>query len=364
MKTRNFRPLSASLALLLAAGCGRSEGAETTRVTPTMVLAPQDMAVAEVGPVGTGMLLTGTLRPDNSASVKAQAPGTISGLRVKEGERVRAGQVLAVVQAAGIQSQAAGAQAGVASAEAGLALARRQMESARTLYQAGAMSELDYRATQAGYEAARGQLAAARAGATGANEAAGRATVRAPMSGVVSERLVEEGEAVAPGQPLVTIVDPTKLQLQASVPATSVGQLRVGAPVEFRVQGYPGRVFRGVVERINPVADAATRQVEIYVTVPNNGGALVAGLFAEGQVQSEARNALAVPAKAVDQTGQTASVLRVRAGKTERVSVQTGLRDPNAERVEVVAGLAPGDTVLVGAAMGTTPGTPVRVGGS
>jgi multidrug efflux pump subunit AcrA (membrane-fusion protein) len=137
----------------------------------------------------------------------------------------------------------------------------------------------------------------------------------------------------------------------------------VGAPVEFRVQGYPGRVFTGVVERINPVADPATRQVEIYVTVPNNGGALVAGLFAEGQVQSEARDALAVPAKAVDQTGQTASVLRVRAGKTERVPVQTGLRDPNAERVEVVAGLAPGDTVLVGAAMGTTPGTPVRVGG-
>lgn len=363
MKTRNFRPLSASLALLVAAGCGRSDGAEPTQAPPAMVLAPEDVAVAEVGPIGAGMLLTGTLRPENFASVKAQAPGTISGMRIKQGERVRAGQVLATIQAAGIQSQAAGAQAGVASAEAGLALARRQMESARTLYQAGAMSELDFRTAQAGYEAARGQLAAARAGATGAAEAAGRATVRAPMSGVVSERLVEDGEAVAPGQALLTIVDPARLQLEASVPATSVGQLRVGAPVEFRVQGYPGRVFTGVVERINPVADPATRQVQTYITVPNVGGALVAGLFAEGQVQSESRNALAVPATAVKQTGQAASVLRVRAGKVEQVPVQLGLRDPDAERVEIVAGISAGDTVLVGAATGTTPGTPVRVGG-
>ena len=358
------RLLGALVPLLVAAGCSRPGGAETAEASQTMVLSPQDVAVAEVGPIGAGIQLTGTLAPDNSATVKAQAPGTIVGLRIKQGERVRAGQVLATIQAAGIQSQAAGARAGVAAAQAAVALARRQMESARALYQAGAMSELDYRAAQAQYEAARGQLAAAQAGATGANEAAGRATVTAPISGVVSERLVEEGEAVNPGQSLLTIVDPNQLRLEASVPATQVSAVRVGAPVEFSVQGYPGRTFVGKIERINPVADPATRQVQIYATVPNSAGTLVAGLFAQGRIESESRNSLSLPATAVEQSGESATVLRVRQGKTERVPVQVGIRDATAERVEIAGGIAAGDTVLAGAAAGTTPGTPVRVSGS
>jgi len=100
--------------------------------------------------------------------------------------------------------------------------------------------------------------------------------------------------------------------------------------------------------------------VPVVVSIPNGQG-LVAGLFAEGRVESQVRQALMVPATAVDERGVTPSVLRLRGGKTERVAVQLGVRDPDTERVEVTGGLAPGDTLLVGAAVGTTPGTPVRV---
>jgi hypothetical protein len=136
----------------------------------------------------------------------------------------------------------------------------------------------------------------------------------------------------------------------------------VGTPVEFTVAGRPG-VSTGAVDRINPVADPATRQVKIFVTVPNRERTLVAGLFAEGRVATEVRDALAVPLAAIDRSRGAPAALRLAGGTVERVPVELGIEDPQAEVVEVRAGLAAGDLVLVGAARGITPGTPVRAGG-
>jgi RND family efflux transporter MFP subunit len=151
------------------------------------------------------------------------------------------------------------------------------------------------------------------------------------------------------------------MRLQANVPADQLGELRIGSTVRFTVNGYPGRTFNGTVQRIAPAADPATRQVPVVVTLPNAEGTLVAGLFAEGRVESTVRQGIMVPASAVDERGVTAAVLRLRAGKVERLPVQLGLRDPDSERVEVTAGVAAGDTLLVGPAIGTAPGTPVRI---
>lgn len=189
----------------------------------------------------------------------------------------------------------------------------------------------------------------------------GKTSVTSPIAGVVSDRPVNAGDVVQPGGALFTIVDPGSMRLEASVPAGLLGQVRLGAPVRFSVAGYPGRTFTGTVQRINPAADPATRQVPILVTIPNEEGALVGGLFAEGRVQSESRQGIAVPANAVDERGVSPAALRLRAGKTERVPVQLGTRDPESDRVEIVSGLAAGDTVLTGGALGTAPGTPVRV---
>jgi hypothetical protein len=100
------------------------------------------------------------------------------------------------------------------------------------------------------------------------------------------------------------------------------------------------------------------------VDVPNTGGQLVAGLFAEGRVTSERRRAVVVPARAVDTSGQRPWVLRLRDGKAERVTVEVGLRDDRAERLEILSGLAAGDVLLAGAARAVTPGTPVTVTGA
>jgi RND family efflux transporter MFP subunit len=172
---------------------------------------------------------------------------------------------------------------------------------------------------------------------------------------------VSSGDIVQPGSSLFTVVDPSSMRLEASVPAEQLSEIRVGVPVTFTVSGYPGREFVGRIVRVNPTADPTTRQVRIYVSIPNAGRTLVGGLFASGRVSTASRTGLVVPSSAVDLRGTSPSVMRVRGGKVEKVTVQVGVNDKSSETTEVLAGLSAGDTLLVGAAQGITPGTPVRI---
>ena len=135
----------------------------------------------------------------------------------------------------------------------------------------------------------------------------------------------------------------------------------IGVPVNFTVSGYPGRQFVGRITRINPTADPTTRQVRIYVSIPNEGRALVGGLFANGRMSTATKMGLVVPQAAVDVRGSIPSVMRVRQGKAEKVQVQIGLTDKTSETIEVLSGVQAGDTLLLGAAQGITPGTLVRI---
>jgi membrane fusion protein, multidrug efflux system len=160
---------------------------------------------------------------------------------------------------------------------------------------------------------------------------------------------------------MITVVAPETMRLDAAVPAERLGELAVGLPVAFTVRGYPGRTFEGRIDRINPSADPTTRQVPIYVSIPNQSGELVSGLYAEGRVASQSREAVAVPPAAIDEQGGQASVVKIVDGKAERVPVQLGLRDEDSERVEILAGVAVGDQLLVGAAKAITPGSAVEL---
>jgi RND family efflux transporter MFP subunit len=155
-------------------------------------------------------------------------------------------------------------------------------------------------------------------------------------------------------------VDLRTLRLEATVPVEEVGRLHVGTPVEFGVSGFDRRIS-GKIERINPAVDPATRQVRIYVTIPNTEQSLVAGLFAEGRVATDARRAVAVPASAVDRRGTAPVIHRVKGGKVNVVPVRLGVQDEAAELVEVQSGLAKGDTVLLGSAQAVTEGSTVRI---
>ena len=162
----------------------------------------------------------------------------------------------------------------------------------------------------------------------------------------------------------MTIIDPSRMQFVASVPADAVGALRPGVPVEFRLPAYERERFTGRITRINPAVDPLTRQVQIYVAVPNRPRRLVAGVFAEGRVTTATREALVAPADAVEASGESASVLRLRDGRVERVAVTIGLRDEQNGRIEILSGLSSHDRLLTGAAQSVSPGARVEIAGS
>ena len=176
-------------------------------------------------------------------------------------------------------------------------------------------------------------------------------------------REISAGDVVQPGALLYTVVDPSSMQLEATVPADQLQALKVGTPVEFTVSAYGTRRFQGRIDRINPAVDPATRQVRIYVTIPNRDQGLVAGLFTEGRVESQRKRVPAIPVAALDPKGRSTEVLRLREARVQRVRVKLGIRDLARELVEVESGLALGDTVLLGFSQGLVDGTIVRVQG-
>jgi RND family efflux transporter MFP subunit len=347
---------------ILALSSCKEKDAKAAPETPTVVeVGRENIAVASTGELKSGPAISGTLEPEEAATVRAEVAGPILDTYVDRGQPVRSGQLLMRIDDTALRETYLSAQSAARSAKLSLDNAKRDLERNTTLEKAGAIAERDLEAAQSAFATAEAQYADAQSRLTAAKQQLDKAQIRAPFSGVVSDRPVNAGDVVQPGTALITVVDPSSMRLEASVPAEQISAVKAGAPVQFSVNGYPDRTFTGHIDRINPAADPATRQVRIYVSIPNAKSALVAGLFAQGRVASETRKGLIVPMTAVDQRGVTPVAMRVSRGKVEKVPVQLGLRDPATQKVEITAGLNPGDTLLLGAAQGITPGTPVRV---
>lgn len=357
----NGRAALAAVALLGLAACGAESDAAQEKAPEAVELGPEAVVVVQVQEIRTGPQLSGTLSAEREAQVRAQVGGQVLEVYADQGQAVRSGQPLARIDASALTDAATSAGTQVRSAELSVQMAQRNYERAQTLNQAGAMSDRDLETARNQLAQAQASLAGARSTRATASKQLGNTTVRAPITGIVATRPVSAGDIVQPGAQLFTVVDPKSMRLEANVPADQLGQLQVGSTVRFTVNGYPGRDFTGTVQRIAPAADPTTRQVPVVITIPNTEGVLVAGLFAEGRVESQSRQGIMVPAAAVDERGVAPAVLRLRGGKAERVAVTLGLRDADDDTVEITGGVAAGDTLLVGAALGTTPGTRVTV---
>jgi membrane fusion protein, multidrug efflux system len=353
-----------TVAALGVAGC-QKEQAEAKSATPAAPAAVEVgreniIAVAQQE-IATGPLISGTLTAEREATVRAEVAGSVLQVTAEVGQVVRQGAVLARIEDQTQRDTHASAETSVRSAQTALDVAEREATRTANLVKGGALPEREIEMTRNAVEAAQAQLATARAQLASAKKQLDNATVRAPMTGIVSARPANGGDVVTVGTELYKIIDPSSMRLNAAVPAESLAAIKVGLPVEFDVRGY-GQRFTGHIERISPTADPVTRQVSIFVTIPNKGGRLVAGLFAEGRVTQQAKKTLVVPANAVSVTAAgEAWVMRIKDGKAERVTVTIGLRDDQTERVELASGVQAGDQLLVGAAQGLTPGTPVRV---
>jgi RND family efflux transporter MFP subunit len=348
-------------ALIAVVACNGGAAAESDSTAAETTIGAENIAVVTSGVLQSGPTVSGSLMPEREAAVRAQVGGSVLQTFVDQGQAVRAGQTLGRIESGGLQDVYLSARSGVTSASNNADIARRELERAQKLLAAGAIAERDIEQARRSAISANAALADARARLATAQKQVGNTIITAPISGVVSDRQVSAGDVVQPGALLFTVVDPSSMRLEGSVPAEQLSQVRLGAPVTFTVNGYPGRTFTGKVTRVNPTADPATRQVRIVVSIPNAEGRLVGGLFATGRLASESRTGMVVPVSAVDSRSNVPAVFRIKGGKVERVPVQLGLRDEGAERVEIASGVQVGDTLLLGAAQGITPGTIVKV---
>lgn len=361
IRARAAVALTLAASAFSAAACNKTDASSVPVKIETVLVGPENVAIIRAELIRTGPALSGSLAPLKSATIRAEMSGAVLSTHAEPGQAVRSGQALAQIDAAVLRDQALSAKSAVNTAQSGLDIAKRELSRNETLEKAGAIAERDLERARNQLLSAQTQLANSQAQLANVQKQLDKASVQAPFAGIVAQRQVSAGDVVQPGTALYTVVDPGSMQLEASVPADQLAQVRVGMPVVFKVTGYPGRTFTGKVTRVNPIADPTTRQVKITAEIPNGGNTLVGGLFAEGRVATETKTAPMVQASAVDERALRPSVIRLKNGKIEKVDVVLGIRDAAAETVEIVSGVSPGDTVLLGAARGITIGTPVKV---
>ena len=355
--------IASASALLTLVACkkGPSEADAANAKSAAMTIGTENIAIVTAGEVMSGPMLSGAIVPERDATVRAQVGGSVLQTYAEQGQRVGAGQLLARIDASGLQDTYLSARSAVTSASSGADIAARELARSQKLLAAGAIAERDIEQARRASIAANAGLADARARLANAQKQLDNTRIVAPIPGVVSERSVSAGDVVQPGAAMYTVVDPSSMRLEASIPADQLAAVRIGVPVNFTINGYPGRTMLGKVTRISPTADPATRQVRIIASIPNTTGALVGGLFATGRLASDIKTGLTAPVSAIDQRSNIPAVMRIKQGRVERVPVQLGLRDEGAERVLITSGVQAGDTLLLGAAQGISSGTIVKV---
>lgn len=358
-RTSIYIPLALAT-LTLATGCKRKT-AEAADVAQQLVVGAENITIARHGSVTNGPAISGSLDAELNATVRAQVAGSIVATSADVGQSVKKGQTLGRIDASGLQDAYLSAKSAVSSAETSNAIAQRNLQRSQTLLQAGAIAQRDLETAQTQASGAQAALEDARSRLATASKNFDNTRISAPFDGIVSQKSVGAGDVVQPGTALFTIVDPSTMRLIASVPSDQLSMLRVGTDVTFTVTGYVGQEFQGKVTRVSPSVDPTTRQVQIIASIPNKGGTLITGLFADGRISSRTQEGIVVPISAVDTRLQRPAVARIKDGKVTRVDVTLGMRDPTAETIQIVNGVSAGDTLLVGAAQGITAGTPIRV---
>jgi RND family efflux transporter MFP subunit len=318
----------------------------STTAAPVAEFLQGDLYIVEPGALEQSLPLTGSLAPLTEATVKAKVAGELVAVTVREGESVRQGQMLAKIDLTEVGAKVAAREADVAAAKAQLVWAEKNRNQQKALLEKSFISQSAFDNIQSNYEVAVAKLRAAEAELVVARKSQGDAVLVAPFSGIVSARLAQPGERVALDAKVVSIVDLSRLQLEASVPPAAIGRVKVGQAMSFRVEGFGEREFAGRIERINPAATAGSRSISVYAVIDNKEGVLRAGMFAQGALTlARIDRALAVPASAVrEEMGQT-FVYAIDNGRIKRKNVKVGPADAGG-RVQVLEGLAAGDRIV------------------
>jgi membrane fusion protein, multidrug efflux system len=350
----------AALALALV-GCAKKEAGVAQAVEPPPVRA--QVLRVEAKPFAINVAITGTLVSPAQVEVKAETTGKILQFPKQEGDRVSAGEVVVWVDDSHEKLAVKQAETAVQVAESALARVRvvgqhnaSEFERAKNLLKSGGITDRDYKTAElASHDSdsqaalAEAQLAQARAQLEQARKMLNDSAVRAPVSGEIQRKYVNQGAYVEPPTPVFSIVDNARLELESMVPTADLGAIAAGQRVTFTVNSYPGHEFVGRVIEINRAVQQETRSAKVRIAVSGGGGGrLRAGMFAQGAILTGVESrAILIPAAAVyrdDRSAKSSYVFVVEQGKAVRREVQIG-RETDSMLV-INAGLSDGEQVL------------------
>jgi len=375
---------AAFAAMTTVAGCGAFNGsARQTTGSPASSGVPAVAVVSVVErPVQAAVEMPGELESFESVAVAPRVTAFVKSMHVDRGSRVRAGDLVAQLEAPELVAQKAEAQSKRQGALAQVSAARAKAEADASTYEhlksaaatPGVVAGNDLVLAQKTVETDQSQLAAAQQNAEAAEQALrsiteleGYLRVTAPFAGIVTERNVHPGALVGPAggpnaDPMVRIVNTDRLRLVVAVPEVYVGALKRGLELSFTVAAYPGESFTAKLTRISSAIDVKTRAMPVELDVDNKAGRLAPGAFCQVRWPiSRAGPSLLVPAASIASTTDRVFVVRVRNGRIEWVDVKTGITA--APLVEVFGDLKAGDTVAARGTDELRPGSEVRIAG-
>lgn len=313
----------------------------------------QTAAVVEQ-PMPEYLTMTGSLRASQESEVAADASGKVTATLVERGQRVKKGDIIAVLDARGasISASAAAAQTGLARAQ--LEQAQKECERVKSLFKSGAISQAELDRTTSQCQTTQFSAAAAQAQQQNAQKIVGDSVIRAPFDGIVGERYVNVGQYVQPSTRICSLYNPDPLRLELTVPEAYVASVKPGALIRFSVASYPDETFSGAVKFISPNVRSATRDLVIEGECPNPDAKLRPGMFAVGGLVIGEKKLAAVPLAALRKDETNARVYAVVDKVVQERILQLGGEKDGL--VAALVGVKAGEQVVV------NPGPDVRDG--
>jgi RND family efflux transporter MFP subunit len=326
--------------------CSKGPKEAVVKQDAKLVLAPEDLVTLQTNALASGPVITGSIQPERNADLRAEVSAIVLQVLKENGEAVKRGDLLVRLDDTAIRDSLTSADEATRAAQQSLEQSARQFERMKTLRTQGMTSTQSLEDAEIKRNNAQSDVAAARTRSVQARQQLQRTEVRAPFDGIVSERKVSNGDTAQIAKELIKVIDPTSMRFEGFVSADRIGVVKVGQEVHFRINGYPGKDFVGRVKRVDPSANAVTRQVVVLVDFVDSKQPRVAGLYAEGRIDAASEPALMLPESALVQAGDKAYTWRVNGKKLNKVALTLGARDERSGQWEVRGGLAVGDQVM------------------
>jgi len=347
---RNSLWLKAAVCIAAAvclSACNKGQDkSDKPATSASLLLSAEDLHTVRNNVLASGPAITGSIQPERRADLRAEVSAVVMQMVKENGDVVHRGDLLVRLDDTAIRDSLAAATSAARSATVALEQAERQYQRMVTLRGSGMASTQQLEDAENRRNSTQSDLEAAKTREVQARQQLQRTEVRAPFDGLVSDRKASAGDTVQIGKELVKVIDPASMRFEGLVSADAIGSVRVGEQVVFRVNGYGDQQFLGKVRRVNPSANATTRQVEVLVDFADKKQPKLAGLYAEGRVESDSATSLTLPATAFVRDGDKAYAWRVQDNTVRKVNLSIGTRDDRSGEYVLKEGLKEGDVLI------------------